>query len=261
MGIGSVSTQDNTNMGGSRETFLTTHWSLIEGIQSDPNPDTALIGTLLEAYWKPVYCFLRRKGYDNEEAKDTTQDFFHEVVLNRRLIERADPQKGRFRSLMLHALKQYLINRGRDAQAQKRIPKGRLISMDSMDMVAIPEEMAQSSAEDLFHYTWLTSLMERVVVMVRENCLKQNLEVHWNLFNERVLQPMLAGASAPDLARLCQKYGVDGIKKGSNMIMTVKRRFRATLIEQIRNTVASEALAAEEMEELMHFIQKNAQIL
>lgn len=248
-------------MGGSREAFLTTHWSLIEGIQSDPNPDTSLIGTLLEAYWKPVYCFLRRKGYDNEKAKDTTQDFFNEVVLNRQLIERADPDKGRFRSLLLHALKQYLINRERDAQAQKRIPKGRLISMDTMDLAAIPKEMTQSSAEDLFHYAWLTSLMEHVVAMVRENCLKQDLEIHWNLFNDRILQPLLAGTSAPDLAGLCREYGVEDIKKGSNMMMTVKRRFRSTLIEQIRNTVASDTLAAEEMEELMQLVQKNAQPL
>jgi hypothetical protein len=256
-----VNAQDNTEMGGSREAFLTTHWSLIEGIQSNPDPDTTQIGTLLEAYWKPVYCFLRRKGCDNEKAKDTTQDFFHEVVLNRRLIERADPDKGRFRSILLHALKQYLINRERDAQAQKRIPRGRLISMDTMDLATIPQEMIQSSAEDIFHYAWLTSLMERVVVMVRENCLKQDLGVHWNLFNERVLQPLLAGTTAPELAGLCRKYGVEDIKKGSNMMMTAKRRFRSTLIEQIRNTVASEALAAEEMEELMHFVQKNAQPL
>lgn len=250
--------QENTKMGGDREVFLTTHWSLIEGVQSDPSPNNALIGTLLEAYWKPVYCFLRRKGYDNEKAKDATQDFFHEVVLNRQLIKRADPKKGRFRSLLLHALKQYLLNQERDAQAQKRFPQGKLMSMDTLDLATIPQEVAQSTAEDHFHYAWLTSLMERTVAIVKEACLKQDLEVHWNLFYERILKPLLEGTSAPELGPLCQKYGVQDVKKGSNMMMTIKRRFRTALIEQIRNTVASEELAAEEMEELLSFVPKDA---
>src|SRR5512137_1615429 len=98
--------RDQTDMGGTAETFLTTHWSLIEGVQKQQDPDRALIDLLLGRYWKPVYCFIRRKGYANEEAKDLTQGFFHEVVLNRHLFERADPNRGSFRSLLLHALHQ-----------------------------------------------------------------------------------------------------------------------------------------------------------
>ncbi len=52
-----------------RDAFLTTHWSLIEGIHSD-NKNHALIDSLLNLYWKPVYCYLRQKHYGNEEAKD-----------------------------------------------------------------------------------------------------------------------------------------------------------------------------------------------
>ena len=96
--------------GGQRETFLTTHWSLIEDVKKQPDKDRALIGLLLKRYWKPVYCYLRRKGYDNEQAKDLTQGFFHEVVLNRHLLERADSKKGRFRTLLLHTLNQYLVD-------------------------------------------------------------------------------------------------------------------------------------------------------
>src|SRR5512136_3003846 len=101
-----MAVRDQTDMGGTAETFLTTHWSLIEGVQKHADPDRALIGLLLERYWKPVYCYLRRKGYKNEDAKDLTQGFLHEVVLDRQLIQRADPAKGRFRSFLLHALKQ-----------------------------------------------------------------------------------------------------------------------------------------------------------
>ena len=68
--------RDQTDMGGTRGAFLTTHWSLIEGVKDGSGRDGALIELLLRTYWKPVYCYLRRKGYGNEQAKDLTQDFF-----------------------------------------------------------------------------------------------------------------------------------------------------------------------------------------
>jgi hypothetical protein len=114
--------RDETDMGGERDIFLTTHWSLIEKVGNEGDKDRALIASLLENYWKPVYCYLRHKGYGNEDAKDLTQGFFHEVVLDRNLVQRADPAKGRFRSFLLHALNQYLINERDKRMAQKRIP-------------------------------------------------------------------------------------------------------------------------------------------
>ena len=102
---------DYTDMGGTRETFLTTHWSLIEDVSSvDLDKNRALLGLLLSKYWKPVYCYLRRKGYNNEKAKDLTQEFFYEAVFGRGLIQKADESKGRFRSFLLIALNRFLIN-------------------------------------------------------------------------------------------------------------------------------------------------------
>ena len=86
--------RDRTDMGGERETFVTTHWSLIGEVKEHEDKDRVLIGLLLKRYWKPIYCYLRRKGYGNEQAKDLTQGFFHEVVLRRHLVDRADQSRG-----------------------------------------------------------------------------------------------------------------------------------------------------------------------
>ncbi|MHC4438444.1 MAG: RNA polymerase sigma factor, partial [Planctomycetota bacterium] len=115
--------RDYTDMGGTGGAFLTTHWSLIDDVKQQPDHDRALIGFLLQRYWKPVYCYLRHKGYRNEEAKDLTQGFFHEIVLNLNLFGRADQSKGRFQSFLLVALNQYLMNEKRRETAQKNIPK------------------------------------------------------------------------------------------------------------------------------------------
>ena len=113
---------DYTDMGGTGALFLTTHWSLLEAAGSGQDTDgKALIGLLLERYWKPVYCYLRRQGYGNEDSKDLTQGFFHEIVLGHHLIETADKSKGRFRTYLLVSLDRYLIKVRQKQQAQKRI--------------------------------------------------------------------------------------------------------------------------------------------
>jgi len=250
---------DQTDMGGDRETFLTTHWSLIEGIQSNEDRDRALINLLLERYWKPVYCYLRRKGYGNEEAKDLTQGFFHEVVLNRHLVDRADSSRGRFRALLLHALNQYLIDERRKEAAWKRIPKDKLVPLDMVDPPDLPQAVSQLDPEDCFNYAWKSALLDQTLSEVETQCLEQGMDAHWHAFRDRVLQPTLDHIQPPALAEICARYGIADESKASNMIITVKRRFQAALQRNLRTTVASEDGMEEELQEILRFLPRSAQ--
>jgi len=251
--------RDQTEMGGNRGAFLTTHWSLIEDVKASPDKNGALIGLLLQTYWKPVYCYLRRKGRDNEQAKDLTQDFFHEVVLNRHLVGRADKDKGRFRSFMLYALNQYLINHDRDDRAQKRIPKKKLAPLDTAELPDLPQSLRTATAEDSFHYAWLSTLLEQVTAEVKTACQEQGMETHWAIFKEHVLEPILGVGDPVSLSQLCEIYGIEDTKKASNMIVTVKRRFRSVLMEHVRSTVVSDEQVHEELQYLLQFLPENAQ--
>jgi len=250
---------DQTEMGGRREAFLTTQWSLIANIKAGEDQDRTLIGFLLEKYWKPVYCYLRRKGYDNERAKDLTQGFFHEVVLNRDLVGRADEARGRFRSFLLHALNQYATKQSLKDRAAKRIPRHKLVSLDVAEPPALPARVANASAEETYHYAWLSALLERVVAQVGAECVEQGLTTHWTLFEQRVVEPILSSQSAPSLADLCRTHGIEDVKTASNMIITVKRRFRTALLEHVRRTVLAREQAADELDELLRFFPKSAQ--
>ncbi|MHC4143617.1 MAG: RNA polymerase sigma factor [Planctomycetota bacterium] len=249
----------HTDMGGERERFLTTQWSLIENIQTGQDQDKLLISFLLEQYWKPVYCYLRRSGYDNEHAKDLTQAFFHEVVLNRDLVGRADKAKGRFRSFLLHALKQYTTKQNLKERARKRIPKEKMVSLDVVEPPALPESITQVSVEESFNYAWISALMERVLSCVRAECAEKGMKTHWKLFYERVVRPVLTNCQAPSLAHLCQAQGIRNTQNASNMIVTVKRRFRVALEKNVRRTLLDGDQAPEEIEELLHFFRKSAQ--
>lgn len=242
-----------TEMGGIRRKFLTTQWSLIENIKAGLDQDQLLIGFLLEEYWKPVYCFLRRCGYDNDQAKDLTQGFFHEVVLNKDLVERADKTKGRFRSFLLHALKQYATKQNLKERARKRIPKEKMVSLDIVEPPSLPVSITQASVEETFNYAWVSALIERVLSGVRAECAERGMKIHWKLFYERVVRPVLNDQRPPSVAHLCQVYRIEDPQIASNMIVTVKRRFRAALEQNVRRTLLDGNQTQEEIEELLQF--------
>lgn len=247
-----------TDMGGVGEAFLTTHWSLIEDVNaSDDERNRALIELLIKKYWKPVYCYLRQKGYDNEKAKDLTQGFFHEVVLGRGLIQKADQSKGRFRTFLLTALSRYLISVREYETARKRIPQHKLVSLDLIDPPELSEPISKSTPEDAFNYAWASSLVEQVLREVETACRDQGQAVHWLTFEKRVLRPIMERTKPPSLGEICKKYGIEDGIKASSMILTVKRRFRATLKKYLRNSLTSDEEAVDELREIMQFFPKS----
>jgi DNA-directed RNA polymerase specialized sigma24 family protein len=243
---------EHTSIGGSVEAFLTTRWSVIDKIAADDDtPNQALINELLKKYWKPVYCFLRHKGHDNEQAKDLTQGFFEEVVLGRELIKRAEQARGRFRTFLLAALEQYLARVHRKETARKRIPKDKLINVEQIDPAELPEPVGQLTPEQSFNYTWVSELLDKMLVEMEAKCRTDGKVLHWRIFHDRILKPIMENAHPPSLAEICDKYGIKNAAKASNMIITVNRRFQAALKRHVRRTVANDADVDEELCELM----------
>jgi RNA polymerase sigma-70 factor (ECF subfamily) len=246
-------------MGGLRESFLTTHWSLIDGIQTRQDKDRSLINLLLERYWKPVYCYLRRKDYCNEEAKDLTQRFFHEIVLNRRLVDRADASKGRFRSLLLHALDQFLIDRLRRESTRNHIPKEKLVPLDITHPPELPSPILECSPEECFDYTWKSELLERTLAQVQTDCEQQGLKMHWRIFQDKVLEPTLNNRESEPMKTIAARYGINSETTAFNMLLTVKRRFKTALRTQLRLTVLSDGDIDNEWQEMLNFFEKDTQ--
>jgi len=245
--------EDWTDMGGVGRQFFTTHWSLLEGIQaSEGDTKRALIDQLMERYWRPVYCYLRKKGYDNEAAKDFTQGYFTDIVLKRNLIERVNVRRGSFRSLLLHALEQYLIDNKRYEEAKKRIPRERLRSIDVISDDALPAVMDEMSPEGSFNYVWLADLLERSLSVVETHYIGKGKPIHWYVFRDRALVPAVEDKSAPTCKELCAKYGITSTEEVSHMVTTVKRHFKTVL----RNHMMELATPTEAVEEELSVFSK-----
>src|ERR1044071_2122421 len=100
--------------------FPTTRWSLVvaAGDSDRPESRSALV-SLCENYWYPLYAYLRRRGYPADQAQDLTQEFFIRV-LEGRYLDRADPERGRFRSFLLSSLKFFVADEEDRNRAHKR---------------------------------------------------------------------------------------------------------------------------------------------
>src|SRR4051812_45113749 len=92
----------------SQQRFPTTRWSRVVGAVDLKAPGGRQdLAALCEAYWYPLYAYARRRGYAPEQAQDLTQEFFA-YVLEKELLARADPSRGRFRSFLLAVYTHYL---------------------------------------------------------------------------------------------------------------------------------------------------------
>src|SRR5690349_3825932 len=115
-----LSEENRTDGIGQGRGFETTHWSVVLCAGETQTPQSAMaLEKLCSSYWYPLYAFVRNSGHGAEEARDVTQEFFARLLQNKRL-KAADPQRGRFRTFLLSALKHFLANEWDRAQALKR---------------------------------------------------------------------------------------------------------------------------------------------
>src|SRR5213595_2830648 len=111
--------------------FQTTHWTLVlraRQTQSEISAQKAL-SNFCEAYWPPLYAFLRHRGHASPEAQDLVQGFFAHL-LEQNTLSRADQEKGRLRTFLLGSLQNFLLQQRERLHAIKRGGDQQLVSFD-----------------------------------------------------------------------------------------------------------------------------------
>ena len=237
----------------------TTWWTLILSARTEhPERRREAVGAVSARYWKPVYVFLRGKGYRHDEAEELTQGFFVDVVVDRDLIQRADREKGRFRALLRTAVVRYVSNQRRDRFAKKRMPDKGLVSLEGMDTWQMPAAAGDVGRPDeAFVYAWASALLDEVLASVKAGCQEAGQEKHWGVFYGTVVAPILTGAEVPALSEVCRDLAIESEAKASNMCITAKRRFKAALRVRVRQFVDSDDQVDDEIRDLMRILSKS----
>jgi RNA polymerase sigma-70 factor (ECF subfamily) len=224
--------------------FVTTRWSVIlsaANLGSEEQKAHDALAELCRTYWRPIFLFIRGRGYSIEDAQDLTQDFFV-TILKKDWLQHADRNRGRFRSLLLRSLQNFLINAAEKTHARKRGGNVEFISWDDWmaeapSQLSIPAQALDSlPPERLFDLTWATTVVEHALQRLREECeskgklwLFQALSSH--LTDER---------DELSYANLSAELGMaeTAVKK---QLHNMRQRYRSLLRDEVSQTVEDPA--------------------
>ena len=150
----------------SDERFASTHWSVILAAARTESPQAReALEKLCAAYWYPLYAYLRRSGCRPDAAEDLTQEFFATHVINRRVLQGANPAGGRFRSWLLTSLQNLVRNEHAKEMAAKRGGRVPHLPLNWQDAEGryLAEPGHGLTPERLYERSWALTLLERVV--------------------------------------------------------------------------------------------------
>jgi RNA polymerase sigma-70 factor (ECF subfamily) len=234
--------ESRTHVGG-RGRFLTTRWSLVLAAGDTQHPDsTEALATLCERYWYPVYAFARRRGRDADRAQDLVQGFFQHL-LEKKTLGSADPDRGRFRSFLLGALKYYLADQAAHDAAQKRGGGATLHSLDLEDAESRYrlEADEDTNPERSFERRWALA-----VLAAAHQRLGAEAEASTNPERGRRLLGFLTDAGGDRYRMVAEDLGMSeaAVKVA---VHRLRRRFGAILREEVARTVEDAARVDDEL--------------
>jgi RNA polymerase sigma-70 factor (ECF subfamily) len=209
--------------------------------------------SLCEGYWYPLYAYLRRRGYPADQAQDLTQEFFVRV-LEGRYLDRADPEKGRFRSFILTSLKFFVADEGDRQRALKRGGGQNFLPLheeQAKNAESLFQAHSTASSEDrLFDRSWAEALLAAGLERLSADYKGQFKE---KLFNE--LRIFVAGGTdrPPTYAELTDRLGIAESTLRSH-VTRLRARFLEALRAEVRRTVHTETEVDEELRELVHVL-------
>jgi RNA polymerase sigma-70 factor (ECF subfamily) len=232
--------------------FPPTRWTLVveAGDPHRKDAHSALV-FLCENYWYPLYAYLRRRGYRADQAQDLTQGFFIQV-LEGRYLDRADPEKGRFRSFILTSLKFFVADEQDRQRAHKR-GGGLVVPLEfsSGEERYQREPAHDETPERIFERRWALSMLERVVEKLRGEFVQHGRPEHF----ERLKVFLLGQSEAPYAALAREMNTSEGALKVA--IHRLRKRYRELFRQEIADTVADPAEVESELRFLASVLTGN----
>lgn len=237
--------------------FHTTHWSLIAALPGrDDDPDAGRAREALEhlcrAYWRPLYAFARYCGESSEDAQDTTQAFLTKVIETGGL-GGADPDRGRFRSYLLGAMKHFMANARSHARTLKRGGGRRFVDGDVSDLeshiAARGGATTPADADRAFDRDWARETTAAALRQLGAEWAERGRTVQFE-----ALRPALTGDGF-ERSELPARLGMTE-NAVTVAIHRLRQRYAALVREAVARTVAREEDVQEEMRYLVGVLRE-----
>jgi hypothetical protein len=209
--------------------FPHTQWKYFEGTCNSPEAKKAGIIHFAEQYWNPLYSYLVAKGYNEANAGDLVQGFIVDKIMTGRFLHKADHKRGRFRNMLLKALNNYIIDMYR---SHKQDTTHTCRSFDDREEEYSYVGGISDSPEQIYNRTWAQTLISEVLHLVVQQSIHD--KHYWDIFQDRILSPIIDDTKPLSIPELCKKYNISSPVKISNILATMKRRFRQRLEEFVK---------------------------
>jgi RNA polymerase sigma-70 factor (ECF subfamily) len=221
---------------------------LAAGGEHDATATRRALEELIQAYWFPLYAFVRRQGSLAAAAEDLVQGFLTRL-LEKDDLSRVDRSKGRFRSFLLAAMKNFMANERARDRALKRGGGVRVLALDSLDAEAryAVEPAEDMTPERLFDRRWALAVLDQVLARLR----REFLDAGNGALFEAIKDCLTPDRGKLPYAQLARRLGMtEGALKVA--VHRMRRRYRDLLRHEIAQTVETPAQVDEEIAYLLN---------
>lgn len=221
--------------------FPATRLSVVERTRSvDEETRRVAWATIIEAYWKPAYKYLRLQwSLGPDEAADLTQEFFT-TTLEKDVVERYDPARARFRTYLRLCLDGFAANA---RKAERRLKRGGEVTIVSLDFQTAEGEMARhegsvaADVDEMFYQEWVRALLERSVADLKQFADQSARPIMFEVFARYDLAD--EGDARPTYADLARDLGLTAATV-TNHLAAMRRQFRQIVLNRLRELTSSE---------------------
>ena len=218
--------------------FQTTRWSMVLEARAGPEQARRALETLCRNYRPPVLAYIRGHNFDDESAEDLTQAFFEHFIA-RSVHLSADPERGRFRALLLTTLKRFLIDEGDRAHAVKRGGRAQIRSLDTTSSDDTANAVTdRQTPERAFQRAWVHALIQTALRRLRQEAKEAGKLEMFDALSEFLAER----PDEADYTRVAQKLGLR-----RNTLAVAVHRLRNRLRELVREQLADTAAASEDL--------------
>jgi RNA polymerase sigma-70 factor (ECF subfamily) len=225
------------------ERFPTTIWSMVRAAQQPDGPEYwAAMNRCIAAYWRPVFCFLRARGYPLQRAEDLTQEFFLRFY-EREWIERADPQRGRFRTFLLSILTRFLADQGAERAPRQQLFDDRLVTISALlgDSDRAFEPPDNHTPEEVFMHQWAQAVIAHVQRRLEIWCIDRGRPDWYTMFCRAYLP-------SPNSPRTTQQSLADQLHRTRDQVRYGLEEVHRQFVEFLRAEVGDQVGPADDLD-------------
>lgn len=240
--------QSNMPSAAGKRCFATTEWSVVLAAGDIGRHEARIaLARLCETYWYPLYAYVRHRVRSVHDAQDLTQAFFCHL-LEKQSLARADRSRGRFRTFLITALKNFLTNEWEKQITEKRGGGKAQLSLDfnAGESRYRIEPAHELTPENLYDRRWVLTMLDQVLERLRNELAEAGKQSQF----EQLKETLVGESTVADYERAAEALGITPAA-AKQAAYRMRKRYRQLFRQEVARTVDDEGDVDDEIGRLL----------